>query len=68
MKRNLHFREATSSYIATNASRSFAYSIPAEVAKAARIVAESEPLSPSIANFTISSAPLPGTNDTNAMS
>ena len=69
-RRHLHHRSTNNSSIAANASGSngsFAYTIPTELADAARIVAESKSPVPSIANLTISSMPLPGTNDTNAM-
>jgi hypothetical protein len=46
---------------------SYSYSIPDELAEAARIVAESQPISTTNLNYAVKSAPLPGTNDTNAM-
>ena len=69
-KRHLHHRSANVSSVSASASSSnssHAYTISAELAEAARIVAESKPPTGSTANLTISTMPLPGTNDTNVM-
>lgn len=55
----------TSTTATSNAS--YAYSIPNELANAARIVAEAEAVGNSGLNLAVQSSPLPGTNDTNSM-
>ena len=69
-KRHLHHRSANVSSVSASVSSSnssYAYTISAELAEAARIVAESKPPTESTVNLTISTMPLPGTNDTNVM-
>jgi hypothetical protein len=66
-KRYAYRRTTANSSTESAPNGTYSYSIPDELAEAARIVAEAQPIITSGQNLVVTSPPLPGTNDTNVM-